>query len=344
MNNSDNNFYNNPFSYIYVEEAAFGYAQTQSILAKFPNASVIRIKHYKDIFNRKNQDTMAQKHSQQLILAVAKDNFVYPGAAVCQDFGNKHFYYTSLMMNCIYDCEYCYLQGMYPSGNLVIFVNIEDFFESLEKMLCKHEVYLCISFDSDLMAFEHITGYVSKWIEFCRSHQALTIEVRTKSANFKAIKELSPPKNVILAWTLTPEYVVTNFEHKTPSLNSRLLAVQAATDAGYNVRLCFDPILLLPDYKTVYGNFFEYVFSKVNPDNISDVSFGEFRVSCDYLKRMRKLRPCSQILQYPYDTMGGVATYGNEKNLYLLNFIKNVLAKYFSCDKIYCWEGDRRND
>jgi len=340
LNNSDNNFYNKSFSYIYVEEAAYEYAQTQDILAKFPNAAIIPIKHYKDVFNRKNQDTVAQKHSQQLILAVERENFLYPGAAVCQNFGNKHFYYTSLMMNCIYDCEYCYLQGMYPSGNLVIFVNIEDYFKKLEEMLCKHEIYLCISFDSDLMAFEHITGYVGKWIDFCRTHPTLTIEVRTKSANFAAIKELAPPSNVILAWTLTPDYVVANHEHKTPSLNARLAAAQAAINAGYKARLCFDPVLLLPDYETIYGEFFEYVFSKINPDDIHDVSFGEFRVSCDYLKRMRKLRPCSALLQYPYDTTGGVAAYDRERSQNLLVFIKNKLEKYFSEDKIYCWKGD----
>ena len=304
------------------------------------DATVIPIKHYKDVFNRKNQDTVAQKYSQQMILAVAKDSFIYPGAAVCQDFGNKHFYYTSLMMNCIYDCEYCYLQGMYPSGNLVIYVNLEDYFKAIEEMLCKHDVYLCISFDSDLLAFEHITDYVNKWIDFCRTHTTLTIEVRTKSANFAAIKEPAPPNNVILAWTLTPEYVVTNFEHKTPSLNARLAAAQVAINAGYNVRLCFDPVLMLPDYEKIYDGFFEYVFSKINPDDINDVSFGEFRVSCDYLKRMRKLRPCSALLQYPYDTTGGVASYDRKRSQLLLDFIRNKLEKYFSEDKIYCWEGD----
>ena len=89
-----------------------------------------------------------------------------------------------------------------------------------------------------------------------------------------------------------------------------------------------------------YGEFFEYVFSKINPDDINDVSFGEFRVSCDYLKRMRKLRPCSALLQYPYDTTGGVAAYDMERSQNLLVFIKNKLEKYFSEDKIYCWKGD----
>mgnify|MGYP006970641936 FL=1 len=35
------------------------------------------------------------------------------------------------MMNCIYDCSYCYLKGMYPSGHMVLFVNIEDTWKNL---------------------------------------------------------------------------------------------------------------------------------------------------------------------------------------------------------------------
>lgn len=48
------------------------------------------------------------------------------------------------MMNCIFDCEYCYLKGMYPSGNLVVFVNLEDIFAELESLLAqKAYIFAC---------------------------------------------------------------------------------------------------------------------------------------------------------------------------------------------------------
>ena len=47
---------------------------------------------------------------------------------------------------------------MYPSGNLVIFINIEDIFAELETLLAKHPVYLCVSYDTDLLALENIAG------------------------------------------------------------------------------------------------------------------------------------------------------------------------------------------
>ena len=74
-------------------------------------------------------------------------------------------------MNCVYNCEYyCYLKGMYPSGNIVVFVNLEDIFAELEEILQKHPVYLCVSYDSDLMALEDLTGFVESWLGFVHSH------------------------------------------------------------------------------------------------------------------------------------------------------------------------------
>ncbi len=333
------NFYNKPFTYIYVEEQAYKHENTKQILGKFPEARIITIKHYKDVFNRKNQNPVMQKNAPSLILAVQNETFIYPGAPVCQSFGNEHFYYASLIMNCIFDCEYCYLQGMYPSGHPVIFVNIEACFLKLSELLKEHPIYLCISFDTDLLAFENITGYVKKWIDYCKEHPTLTIEIRTKSANFKAITDLDIPNNVIIAWTLTPDYVISNFEHKTPTLAKRIEAAGQALDKGCNVRLCFDPVLFLPDYETVYADFFRNLFDKLNPDKIKDVSFGEFRVSWDYLKRMRKFRPESLVLQYPYDTGSGVAGYDKKRSEALINFFKEQLSPYLPDDKIYLWKG-----
>lgn len=339
MKSYEINFYNKPFTYIYVEEQACKHENTLHILSKFPDAHIITIKHYKDIFNRKNQNPVAQKNAMSLILAVQNETFLYPGAPVCQSFGNEHFYYSSLIMNCIFDCEYCYLQGMYPSGHVVIFVNIEDCFERLDKLLAMHSIYLCISFDTDLLAFENITGYAAKWIEYCRTHPNLTIEIRTKSANFKAISTLDIPDNVILAWTLTPDYVIKHFEHTTPSLDKRIQSACQALDKGLSVRLCFDPVLYFPDYQLHYTEFFKHVFDAVNPSKIKDISFGEFRVSCDYIKKMRRLHPDSLVLQYPYDTKSGVAGYDKKLSMELLTFFKEQLTSYVSEDKIYIWKG-----
>ena len=103
---------NSSFSHIYVEKEAFGYPLTKKILEKFPNSKIIELDMYKEIFSKGNQNFIMQKKSPKLILAVKKENYLYEGAKVCESFGNDNFYYTSSVINCIYNCEYCYLQGV----------------------------------------------------------------------------------------------------------------------------------------------------------------------------------------------------------------------------------------
>lgn len=146
------------FQNIYVEEDALQYDLAQKIIAGQPDDTLVKVKHYKDVFCRPRQNYNLQSQNQCLILAVKHDDFVYPGAEVCQDFGFDNFYYSSCVMNCVCDCEYCYLKGMYPSGNLVVFVNIQDYFEALKNT----DKYICVSYDTDLFPLESLLGFVKK--------------------------------------------------------------------------------------------------------------------------------------------------------------------------------------
>lgn len=341
--------YRNTFSHIYVEENALNYPAARAILARFPDAVQIPVRHYMEVFSSHRQEFALQKHSQKLILAVKEEPFLYPGAPVCQDFGNQHFYYTSSLMNCLYDCEYCYLQGMYPSANLVLFVNLADIFLSLEKLLIQHPVYLCISYDTDLLALEGLTGYVKKWIAFTRSHPDLTVECRTKSAGFSLIAGEEIPDRFILAWTLSPDTIIQNYEHGTPSLTARLNSICEALAAGCRIRLCFDPVLHVPDWEQLYSELFDTVFRRlsalpVDPvanGQLADISIGTFRISKEYLGQMRKKRPLSAVVQYPFQTEKGVCSYGNDMDRKLMNFIKTELGRYFPESKIFSWgEGE----
>lgn len=164
---------------IYVEKQALDYQLTKNILSQNSNANVIKIDHYKDVFSRPKQNVLLQKESQSLILAVKKDEILYEGAPVCQDFGNKNFYYCSSVMNCVCNCEYCFLKGMYESGNLVVFVNLEDYFAKIKN----DNKYICISYDTDLFPLESTLGYIKKWIDFACENNEVTLEVRTKCKN-----------------------------------------------------------------------------------------------------------------------------------------------------------------
>lgn len=250
----------------------------QTVVKRFPQSTLIEIDDYKDVFARNKQHFPAQKQAPKLILAVKKPPFVYQGAPVCHDFGNTHFYYTSSVLNCLYDCDYCFLQGMFPSAYIVLFVNLDDVFAEVEEMLSRHPVYLCISYETDLLAFESVAPLASRWIGFARGKRDLLLEIRTKSANYRAIKHLAPCENVILAWTLSPDSITRNHEKGAPGLQARLCAARQALDDGWKVRLCFDPVLHVNNWQSLYETCITQTFNALPADKIWDVSVGVFRM------------------------------------------------------------------
>ena len=282
---------------------------TRRVLKHFPDAQVIMIDHYKDVFNRSRQNPVLQQKSQSLILAVKEGTLIYPGAPVCQSFGHEWFYYTSCQMNCLFDCEYCYLKGMYPSGHMVMFVNLEDYFRQIETMLKEHPMYLCISYDSDLLAVEKIFGYVSRWQAFAADHPDMTIEVRTKAAPSGMWEAMRPLPNMIYAFTLSPRHVISSWERRTPSLKRRLDCAAEGMKNGFVIRLCFDPMLKFPGWKENYHEMLRAVAEKIDLTAVHDFSIGTFRISADYLKKMRQMMPDSMIAWYPYTNVKGVYQY-----------------------------------
>lgn len=336
------------FSHIYVEKNLAGSAEAGKILKFFPDAEIIYINHYKDVFCRSRQDFYRQKESPALILAEKKGELVYEGAAVCQSFGNEHFYYTSCIMNCIYNCGYCYLAGMYPSGNIVMFLNQEDYFQEVRNLLKRNSMYICVSYDTDLLALNHLTGFLNRWIEFVDDEEGLSIEIRTKCGNLASVrdslKKCLHPERVIFAFTLSPEEVISKYEKGTSSLKARLKAMCELQQMGIPCRIAFDPMILVPDWKVKYRELADIVFKGkdgypvIDTGKIFDASVGSFRISDTYLKNMRKNAPDSAVVQYPYENCRGVYQYPealmNEMEQFMTEQCRAVLPE----EKIFRWK------
>lgn len=338
--------YQEHFQHIYVEEALLQSPDVERILRKFPKAKVILIKHYKDVFNRKKQGRLAQSHSRKLILAKKEGQRLYDGAVVCQDFSESHFCYTSLLMNCPFHCAYCYLQGMYPSSNLVMFLNLEDYFSDCRKWIAeKGSLYLCISYDTDLLAMEGIYPYVEEFARFLNQENALRIEVRTKAGGeglWRKMQRLplssDARKRMIFAFTLSPEEIIEEAEEGSARLSSRIFAIQKALEEGYLVRLCFDPMIYHPRWKELYSDLLEEVFEKIPMEQIHDCSLGSFRISESYLKAMGKALPSSPHTQFPYENTGGYYHYPKELMEEMEGFLYSRLQEKLPKEKIFRWD------
>lgn len=323
----------NSFSHIYVEKDALENEISKKIISKLKNSKIVEIDSYEDLFNRRRQNFSVQKQSPKLIIAKKRDTFIYKGSRLCENFGEDNFYYCSNILNCIYGCKYCYLRGMYASSNIVMFVNIEDFFQQLKELLKQNRVYLCISYDSDLMAFEKITGFIREWIKFASDNKNVLIEIKTKSSSFKTISDIYIPSNIIFALTLSPEEVVNRYETGTPSLDSRLNMAEKLIDNGCNVRLSFEPVMKINDFNNVYRRFIKKVFSRISGEKIYDTNIGTFRMSAEHFKRLEKCDPYNPVMGYDYIFKNGTAAYADEDAMKY--FVSSEVSVYTDKIKIF---------
>ena len=316
---------------------------SQIALSKFPKAQIIEVDHYKDVFNRPKQDFQIQKSSMKLILAKKPEPFLYTASEMVQEYGMSNVYYTTPLLNCLYNCDYCFLQGMYSSGNLLVFVNEEDFFESIKNKLNNLDVptepmLVSISYNTDLMAMENIIPITSRWIEFARNQKNLKIEIRTKSALFTSIQKVAPSKNIVLSWTLSPQEICDKYEATAPPLQRRLNSLKLALNAGWQVRLCIDPVLLVNRWEEIYNRFINDLFNEIDGQQLVDVTLGVFRMNKDYFNRIRKREPKSDLFYSDYDIEQGTVIPPMDLRKSALNQLKNLISKYIPKERILVWD------
>lgn len=330
---------------VYVERDALEYPDTERIMERLPDAPVQVIGHYKDIFNRPGQHFQTQKHAPALILAVEKENLLYDGKSRVASWGaNLPLYYNAPVRNCVYNCDYCFLQGMHNSGNLVVYVNTEDFMAAASRKASVEPIFLSISYLTDLLALEPLLPICERWISFAETNDNLTIEIRTKSDLFRVIRHLGKPLNTVLSFSLSPDHIARRYERGCAPLQGRLLAAREAIRAGWRVRLCIDPIVRTADWKRQYTEFVREIFRRLPSDGIEEISFGVVRLAPDFLKRIQLMRQDSDILYFPFvteesGTYGKVSTYPADAREEMKRVLEQELLNHIATEKIHFVHG-----
>ena len=323
------------FDNVYVEKGTAEDPGTKRILERIGCDAPQLIGHYKDVFDARSEKGPAGRN---LILARNPGKHLYEGAPVCQSFGNEHFYYSPGVMNCIYDCEYCFLKGMYPGTDICIFTDIEETFTEIDSLVKEHPVYVCASYNTDLTALESITGYVRRWCEKAAGVRKLSVEIRSKCGRTDIYGELPVSDRAIFAFTLSPDEIRNRFEKGTPSLDARIAALNAAMNAGFPVRICFDPMIYVRNWREIYSAMVSKVASSVDLSKVKDISIGTFRISDQYLKNMRRKFTESPIAQYPYINEDGYYQYPDEVRTAMEDHIKGALAEACPDVRVFDWK------
>lgn len=325
------------FSAIYVETEIRDHPRTREILDRYRGLPHIECERFGQIFNRKAQNFRMQKAYPALILARKHGRMVLP-APGGYGFDADQSFYFSHMLNCIYDCRYCFLQGMYRSAHCVLFVNYEDFAGSIRETISAgsgRRVFYS-GYDCDSLALEPVSRFAEHFVPIFAGHPDAVLELRTKSTQISSLLRLEPVPNCIIAMSFTTEDAAREWEHQVPAIEKRLAALGRLQDAGWPVALRFEPLLPEADSKA-HEELFEAIFRRLRADRLHSVSTGLFRMPADYFRNTLKLYPDEPLFARESRTENGVVFLEQPDRDAWLAELENILfrhidpASYYRC-------------
>jgi spore photoproduct lyase len=325
------------FSAIYIEEEVRDQDRVKALLARFPDIPHIACERYGEVFNRKGQNFRIQKKSPALILAKKYGNLVLPSPDGYGFEGGKSFYFSH-MLNCVYDCRYCFLQGMYRSANYVLFVNYEDFESQIVESIKVTEaaegpsIYYS-GYDCDSLALEPVSRFCDYFLPVFSRNSSAVLEIRTKSTQIRSLLEVDAFPNCVIAMSFTSREASQRYEHKVPSIEKRIEALQKLQQAGWSVALRFEPIIWNSELLDSYRELFNAVFGRIDIDSLHSVSIGEFRMPASYYKKLVKLYPDESLFARETQTENGLVALVDKENS--LQELEQLLLGYIKSDQYY---------
>ena len=322
---------------IYFEEQVVNHPRTRRLFNRFPHADRIPCNHYKEVFNPSGQNFRLQKKNPALILAKNSGMRIHP-VPQTYGIGGTHNFYFSHMLNCLYDCRYCFLQGMYPSAHYLLFINYEDFFADINDLATNHspqQSWFFSGYDCDSLALESLTGFAESALSFFKANPLAQLELRTKSVATKILENHTPMENVVTAFSFTPQKISDQLENQVPTVANRIQAMKTLADKGWKLGVRLDPIIDCHDFEKHYECLIQEIFEQIPAHAIHSVSFGPFRLPSPFFKKMEKLYPMEPLFAGNLERRGRSVSYAKEVENQRVGACRKLILNHISAEKLY---------
>jgi spore photoproduct lyase len=324
-------------STIYIEKAVLNHPRVEQILARFPDAKKILCERYGEVFNPKAQNFRLQKQQAALILAQKHTHFALP-APHGYGIGADKNYYFSHVLNCLYDCRYCFLQGMYQSAHYVLFVNYEDYQQQISEICAAspdEDIHFFSGYDCDSLALEPVTDFAKHFLPFFATLPNAWLELRTKSTQVRSLLNQPPVPRCVVAFSLSPDEIASKVEAKAPPVSRRLDALCKLQEQGWLIGLRFDPLIYQSDYQQQYQKLFADVFARIKQEQLHSVSLGVFRLPENFFKKIHKLYPEEKLFASPLTQQNGMVSYKTELEQEMMAYCTQLLLSYIPKEKFF---------
>ena len=333
---------NSMWNEIYVEERIKDLPRVDGILKKM-NRTPIFIENYSDLWGRSKKPYLHKRDSLNLFIARKEGQLLKEAPDAYGTSGESHYYFIHAY-NCIYECQYCYLQGYFNTPDIVLFVNHEDIIEEMQRLVDSKKgerIWFHAGEFSDSLALTHLTGELSLYHDFCKKNPNAMIELRTKSVNTKELELLTPLSNFIISFSLSPISIAKRVDLKTPSVPSRIKVMRTLHELGWPIGVHFDPIVYEDQFKDSYEELLIHLKNETLTNDLKYLSLGVVRFTKEVYREVERNYPDSVIHTGPMiKSFDGKVRYHRPMRMWMMNTIKELSIKHgIPEDKIYlCME------
>lgn len=336
------------FEVIYLENSLNNHPKAIEILSKYPNSEIKRVEKIEDVFGRVKKPYLQKRTNLNLFLGQKKGQLVREAPPAYGLSGEPHYYFVHAY-NCIYECNYCYLQGYFHSPDIVLYLNHEEIATEIKRVAAEHNgktVWFHAGEYSDSLALTSLSGELQHYFKLFAELPQCKLELRTKSVNIKELVKEKALENIITSFSLSPAHRIKSNDLKTPPLKSRLEAISTLDRLGFPIAIHFDPIIYDDSFVESYESLADLLLEHISPDKIRYISLGVVRFTKEVYQKIQKNYPDSDLLAQDFvRSFDNKIRYSRPMRLWMLDKVKSLLVnRGIPAERIYLCMEDSNND
>lgn len=280
------------FHKIYIHRQSLSSAVAERAFNYFPADKIQIVDDRPDLFTKGEMTAEQYALSKKILFITPFQGSFFkrcPGAkkglACC------NYFVLNLGQQCDMDCSYCYLQSFLNTPYSVLYSNLDQALEELGAMYTDHSesrVRVGTGEVVDSLSIDPFTLYSKTLIDFFKDKPNWNLEFKTKSANVDQFLNEPHAGNVIVSWSINPQYIVENEEHGTASLEERLLAAKKCLDKNFRIAFHVDPVVWHPEWRENYQKLVDAVTTHFKPQDLPYISLGALRFQPEQKDIMRE--------------------------------------------------------
>jgi len=332
------------FNQIFVEQEFSNHPILDKIKNLSPKATFKPIDRYDNYFGKVKKPYLEKRNNLNLYVARKRGALVKEAPDAYGLEGDPHYYFIHAY-NCIYECEYCYLQGYFNSPDIVLFLNHEEIGNEIKNIIKQtpkdQTPWFHAGEFSDSLALTHITDEVAYLYNLFRSQPNAKLEFRTKSVNIRALEKEKASPNNIVSFSLSPSKVSKSFDLKTPSTSARLKAIKKLHELGHPIGIHLDPIIYTENIFEDYKSLMDQLQESIPISQIEYLSIGVVRFTKDVFRQLEQNYPNSSLLAQEFSkSFDSKIRYSKPMRNWILSSVKETCVNSgLDASKIYlCME------